>query len=86
MSDVPDITFWHYDDPLHDTQVIPATPGVTPGYIVLSDRGQSWSIPFAVLTAPDGSQAFEQTGEAVEVTIVDDTLNSHPEVDIDPWT
>lgn len=69
-----EITFWRHDDPIHDTQIIPATPGVTPGYVVLQDSalGQAWSIPFAVLTAPDGSQTMEQTGDAVPVTIVDD--------------
>lgn len=71
MSDCG-ITFWRYDDPVHDAQVIPADPGVTPGYVVLRAMGHAWSIPVSVLTAPDGSQVFEQTGEATEVTIVDD--------------
>ena len=67
-----EITFWRYEDPIHDAQIIPATPGVTPGHIVIGDMGQAWSIPCAVLTAPDGSQTIEQTGESTPVTIVDD--------------
>jgi len=73
MSQPEDITFWRYDDPMHDAQVVPADPGVTPGYIVVQAVGEAWSIPFAVLTAPDGSQVFEQTGDPVPVTIADDT-------------
>ena len=72
MSAPDDITFWRYEDPIHDAQIIPATPGVTPGWVVIGDMDQAWSVPFAVLTAPDGSQAMEQTGDAMPVTIVDD--------------
>ena len=76
-----DITYWHYDDPMHDAQIVPADPGVTPGHIVVQAIGESWSIPFAVLTAPDGSQVFEQTGDAVPATIVDDTQDGSGALD-----
>ena len=70
MSTPEDVTFWRYEDPIHDAQIIPATPGVTPGWVVIGDMDQAWSVPFAVLTAPDGSQAMEQTGDAGAVRFV----------------